>query len=233
MQLFFTFYFIALLCITLYYPIQARTIHDQKTSLNLCQQFLNLTDCYYFSCLDSVHQCGRDNILVQFSYRFCEAVLERVYKSLTSSGKQWSRRSQICLMEELNHFSINSPSSTCTDIDRFVLDKYPICLTQSHASFSICSIMCDNLAIFLEIFNDWNLSNPNLKRLFLKISHLCQEQPQIENAIDINRSNIPMILWSLCLDSSKTQFRNFHPNEIMIRNYERSGLFANFHVEEH
>jgi hypothetical protein len=134
-------------------------------------------------------------------------------------------------MQELNYLLTTTSSLTCTEIDRYVLNKYPVCLTQSHPIFSLCTIICNNLEVFFEIFENWNLKNLNLKRLLLETSHLCQEKSQMEYVIDIEQSNIRTILWSLCLDSFKVKFENFHPNEVMIKINENSGMFANI-IEE-
>jgi len=135
-------------------------------------------------------------------------------------------------MQELHYFLQTNPSLTCTEIDRYVLKKYPICLTQSHPVFSLCSIMCNNLEIFFQIFENWDLQSINLKRLLLETSRLCQEKSQMEYIIDIEQANIRTIFWSLCLDSLKTKFVNFHPNEIMIKINANSGLFADVIDEE-
>jgi hypothetical protein len=115
-------------------------------------------------------------------------------------------------MQELNYMLKTKSLLTCTEIDRYTLNTYPICLTQSHPFLSLCSIICNNLEIFIEIFDDWIIESLNIKRLLLDTSRLCQEQSQMEYVIDINQSNIRTILWSLCLDSFKTKFQNFHPN---------------------
>jgi hypothetical protein len=161
-----------------------------------------------------------------------EAKLERIYHSLTQSGQLWARAAQTCLMQELNYFLKSSPSVTCTEIDRYVLNKYPICLTQSHSLLSLCSIICNNLEIFIEIFENWNIESLNLKRLLLETSYLCPEESQIEYVIDINQANIRTIFWSLCLDSKRTKFQNFDPNEVMINIRENSGMFADIKEEQ-
>ncbi|CAF1271142.1 unnamed protein product [Adineta steineri] len=222
--------------IIIYSNVQTRHIHLSKTlskkSIHICEQYLNITDCYYFSCIDSIYQCGRENLLVQVSYAFCEAKLERSFDFLTRSGQLWAKATEICLMQELNYFLNTDLSLTCSEIDRYMLNKYSVCLTQSHSLFSICSIMCNNLEILIDIFDNWTLKNLNLKRLLLETSRLCQEQSQMEYVIDIGQSNIRTILWSLCLDSLKTKFQNFDPNELMIRTYERSGMFADVNQEK-
>lgn len=129
-------------------------------------------------------------------------------------------------MQELDYFLKTSPSLTCTEIDRYVLNNYPICLAQSHPVLSLCTIICNNLEVFFEIFENWNLTNLNLRRLVLETSYLCSEKSQMEYVIDIEQSNMRTIFWSLCLDSLKTKFRNFDPNEVMIRINENSGMFA-------
>lgn len=130
-------------------------------------------------------------------------------------------------MQELNYFFKSNPSLRCTEIDRFMLNKYPICLTQSHPVYSLCSVVCNNLDVFFHIFENWNLKSINLKRLILETAQLCQEKSQMEYVIDIEQSNMRTIFWSLCLDSLKTKFINFHPNEVMIETKERSGMFEN------
>jgi hypothetical protein len=222
--------------------------HPYRKSFQICDQFSRVMDCYYFSCIDSIYQCGSKNLLVQFSYHFCkfvfslikavkqffsgEATLERTYSSLTRSGQSWANATQKCLMQELDYLLKTNPSLTCTELDRYIINKYPICLAQSHPVLSLCTIVCNNLEIFFEIFENWNLINLNLKRLLLETSYLCPEKSQMEYVIDIEQSNIRKIFWSLCLDSLKTKFRNFHPNEVMIRINENSGMFAEIIEEE-
>jgi hypothetical protein len=135
-------------------------------------------------------------------------------------------------MQELNYFLKTNPLLTCTQIDRYVLNKYPVCLTQSHPTLSLCSIACNNLEIFFEIFENWDFKNLNLKRLLLETSYLCQEKSQMEYVIDLEQANIRTIFWSLCLDSLKTKFHNFHPNEILIKINEKSGMFADINEGE-
>ena len=74
--------------------------------------------------------------------------------------------------------------------------------------------------------------NLNVKRLLLETSYLCPEKSQMEYFIDIEQSNIRTIFWSLCLDSLKTKFRNFDPNEVMSRTNKNSGMFAEIIEEE-
>lgn len=187
----------------------------KKSSLRICDKFLQANNCYYFSCIDSIYQCGKENILVQFSYPFCkhfllffcsikrmkylsgDALFERSYKSLTRPGQVWTEASQICLMQELNYFLAADSSVTCAELDRFVLNRYPICLTESHQVFSICSIICQNLMIFFDIFDNWILQGLNIKRLLLETAKLCHEKSQMEYVIDIGQSNIRTVLWSL------------------------------------
>jgi hypothetical protein len=234
------------------YNVQTRQIpltkNSLKRSFDVCDQYLNATNCYYFACIDSIYQCGEGNSLVQFSYPFCKflyfdilirkmfssgvALLERTYNSLTRSGQVWSQVSQTCLMQELNYFLKSNRFLTCTQMDQYVLEKSPICLTQSHPFYSFCSIICNNLEIFLEIFDNWNIKSLNLRRFFLEISHLCEEQSQMEYVIDLPLSNIRTILWSLCLDSFKTQFKNFHPNQILIKINQRLAMFAEINEED-
>jgi hypothetical protein len=54
----------------------------------------------------------------------------------------------------------------------------------------------------------------------------------MEYFIDIVQANIRTIFWSLCLDSLKTKFQNFHPNQIMTRINPNSGMFADIIEEE-
>ena len=225
--------------------IECRRYAFVQASLKLCDQFYNATNCYYFACVDSVYQCGEGNLLVQFSNRLCkcalpswsirrrenvflgQATLEETFQSLTQKGRSWATAAQKCLMQELDYFLRTRSSTTCTQLDRFMLDRYPVCLTQSHAYHSFCSVLCENLSPFMYIFNHWNLPNVNLKRLFLEISRLCQEKSQMEYVIDINQSNVRIILWSLCLDSLRNPSSHFDPNRVMIELDFRPGLFAN------
>ena len=131
-------------------------------------------------------------------------------------------------MQELDYFLKTNPPLTCTEIDRYMLQKYPICLTQSHPILSLCTIICNNLETFFEIFENWILKNLNLKRLLLETSLLCSEESQMEYVIDIEQANIRTIFWSLCLDSLKTKFVNFEPNEILIQLNSNSGLFSEY-----
>jgi hypothetical protein len=96
----------------------------------------------------------------------------------------------------------------------------------------LCSIICNNLGIFIEIFENWNIKSLNFKRLLLETSYLCPEESQIEYVIDINQANIRTIFWSLCLDSKRTKFQNFDPNEVMINIREHSGMFADIKEEQ-
>lgn len=160
-----------------------------------------------------------------------EATLEYTHRALTRAGQAWATAAQACVMWELNDMLKSKPTSKCTDIDRFVLAKYPVCLTQSHIVYSICSVICSNLQVFIDIFNGWNFANGHVKRVFLEASRLCQEQSHMENVIDVNRSDLRTILWSLCLDSSKVKLDNFQPNELMIRVSQRAGLFADYRGE--
>jgi len=113
-----------------------------------------------------------------------------------------------------------------------MLGRYSICLTQSHPTHSICSIMCQNLEVFFRIFDNWNLNHLNTRRFFLKISLACPEQSQMEYVLDFEQSTIRTMLWSLCLDSLKTKFIRFDPNEIMTRIDTSKGLFNQMAEEE-
>lgn len=135
-------------------------------------------------------------------------------------------------MQELNYFLESSPSLTCAEIDRFAVNKYPVCLAQSHRTLSLCSIVCSNLKIFFEIFENWNSNSFSLKRLLLETSRLCPEKSQMEHVINVEESSIRMVFWSLCLDSVETKFQNFQPNEVMVLIKENSGMFAEVIEEE-
>jgi hypothetical protein len=155
-----------------------------------------------------------------------DAILERTFHSLTSGGQKWATSSQICVMQELNDFLRAEESNTCSELDRYVLSRYPVCLTQSHPSLSLCSAICDNLSVFLHIFDSWNLKSFNLKRVLLETSLLCPEQSQTKHFIDLDKSNLRTIIWSLCLDSLKGSLRNFDPSKVMTATDSPAGMFA-------
>ena len=161
-----------------------------------------------------------------------EAILEQTYRSLTAPGQRWAKVAQTCLMQELNYFLKSNPLSTCTQIDRYVLNEYPVCLTQSHPVLSICSIICNNLETFLQIFANWKTKSLNFKRLFLETSRLCTEKSRMEYVIDVNQSSMRTILWSLCFDSLTTQLKNFDPSHLMSKTHQTSGLFLDRNEEE-
>ena len=220
-----------------------------QKQVDICEEFVHRLDCYYFACIDSIYQCGSQNILVQFSYLFCKlirsfvilpylslllgnALLERISSSLTSSAQIWAKATQQCLMHEIDSFLRQSNSSvSCATLDRLVLSKYPVCLTRSHSSLSLCSIMCNNLKIFLQLFDGWNLNGLNLKRLLIEASELCPEKSLLKNVVNLKDTDIPIILWSVCLDSLTNNVEDFQANEVMIESINNVGIFTQFFDE--
>lgn len=92
----------------IYSNTETRDIVFNKKSFDICDEFFNTTNCYYFACIDSIYQCGEGNLLVQFSYLFCKLVLFYFNKKKTpfSSGgallaltyKSLTQSDQICLI---------------------------------------------------------------------------------------------------------------------------------------
>lgn len=153
-------------------------------------------------------------------------MLDRLFSSLTIDGQSWAKATQLCLMQEINYFFESTTKLSCTKIEQFVMARSPTCFTQSHPSFSLCTIMCENLAVFLKIFDSWDLKMLNLRRFFLETSRLCPEQSQMENVIDVSQAGIRTILWSICLDSPKGNIGKFQPDLLMTLVDPNSSLFS-------
>ena len=129
-------------------------------------------------------------------------------------------------MQEIQSFFQSNTSIMCSDIDRYVLSKYPACLARSHPNLSFCSIMCNNLEIFFRIFDQWNMDAFNFNRLFADTNALCPERSLMRETIDLNDTDIRMMLWSFCLDTLTNDLRDFQANKLMIEMKGQSGLFA-------
>ncbi len=69
----FSIHYLVVILFNIYHNVQTLSIrHSPKTSLHICDQFFHINNCYYFSCIDSIFQCGQENLLVQFSYSLCK-----------------------------------------------------------------------------------------------------------------------------------------------------------------
>ena len=163
--------------------------------------------------------------------RLGDATIDRLFSQLTVDGQAWAKATQVCLMQEVHYFLLSNPRLTCSAVDQFVMNRSPICFTQSHPSFSVCSIMCENLAVFLKIFDKWELKTINLRRFFLETSRLCPEQSQMENVIDVSQASIRTILWSICLDAPKGNIGKFQPDLLMTLVDPNPSLFTE-NIEE-
>jgi len=49
-------------------------VNSSRDSLRICDQYFQVNNCYYFACIDAIYQCGRENLLVQFSYTLCKLI---------------------------------------------------------------------------------------------------------------------------------------------------------------
>jgi hypothetical protein len=67
-----------------------------------CDLFYNLTDCYYFPCLDAHYSCGRDNHLARFSYDLCLLTTKKYSSQLTINAKFYFNHTNQCAMASLH-----------------------------------------------------------------------------------------------------------------------------------
>lgn len=149
-----------------------------------------------------------------------------MYSSLTPSGQIWAHATHQCLMQDIHAFFQSNTSISCSDIDRYVLSKYPTCLARSHPNHSLCSIMCTNLEIFFRIFHHWKINAFSFNRLFAETSVLCPEKSLMKEMIDLHDADIRMMLWSFCLDTVDNHLGNFHANLLMIDTRKQLSLFS-------
>ncbi|CAF0927199.1 unnamed protein product [Didymodactylos carnosus] len=198
------------------------TIEDQQSNISSsvntdidyrishCLNFIPTIDCYYYACVDAKYQCGSENILVRFSYDFCEMTTKIYHDQFTDAGQYWIKQMQTCVMKKLNdRFHGMKHFKTCTQLQSFVYNLYPNCFFQPKISTgeksvkltktSICSIICENIEQLISIFDNINKNSINLIPLILETGRLCEATTE-KIITDISTAPLSALLISICLD---------------------------------
>jgi len=191
-----------------------------------CDKFFDLNDCYYFPCLDAHYSCGRDNHLARFSYDLCLLSTKKYSSQLTLNAKIYFNHTNQCAMTSLHDQLIEEKISekfSCTHLQLMIFNIYLDCFQNKQPEnkmiriIDLCSIICDNLQIIINLFLNLNYGLFDLRQLLVKTGRTC--------GADINDSivhTIPSLLMSICLDRKNARLKQDITNVMFNTRFEPS-----------
>jgi hypothetical protein len=191
-----------------------------------CDLFYNLTDCYYFPCLDAHYSCGRDNHLARFSYDLCLLTTKKYSSQLTINAKFYFNHTNQCAMASLHDQLIEEKISSkfsCSHLQTLIFNIYLNCFQNNQREnkmikiIDFCSIICENLQTIIDLFLNLNNNYINLQRLIRQTGKTC--------GADVNESivhTVPSLLMAICLDRKDVHLKQDITNIMFNSRFEPS-----------
>lgn len=177
-----------------------------------CEEFFHQNDCYFFPCLDAHYRCGRESHLVRFSYNLCELPRRKYSLNLTENARKFFNHTNRCAMVSLRDQLVDrkiSGTFTCADLQQMIFRIFVKCFQNQQKKLAnatvldFCSIVCENLQTFVNLFLNLNDSFININDLLFQTGQNCGAQ-----LVESPERTVPSLLISICLDRKNVQLKN-------------------------
>ena len=169
--------------------------------------------------MDTHYFCGRESYLTRFTYDLCLLSTKKYVAQLNVDGQKYFNYTNKCVMkladEKLTERTI-SARFTCTDLQKLMFETHLQCLqSYPNISLDLCTIICDNLQVIINVFLNLNHKSHELYRLLIQTGQKCGATIQ-ESSI----MTIPSVLMSICLDRKNARLKEDITNVMLNRRYE-------------
>jgi len=128
-----------------------------------CQNYLD--DCEYYSCVESIKNCGKSGYPTGFGKKYCNKFEENL-SSFSIEGQNWVSSVKHCLIEEME---LISEAATCTTYKKKSVSKHVPC----YVSSGYCSLSKEDKKIVIKTISG-SLWRPSIIRAGLKVLSACK-----------------------------------------------------------
>jgi hypothetical protein len=141
--------------------------------------------CEYYLCEEARGQCGAENYLISFGYKYCSLSLDGLYQNMGSSlGKFWSLNTVRCLQSRIEKYIQKEPQNSFSSENR--CEQMAIAAYNSHPDCYIRNGFCriplrDKMHIF-ETIKSKIFSSQTLGQMVQTLSK-CGAHPECRQKI--------------------------------------------------
>jgi len=106
---------------------------------------------------------------MRIGVKYCHRFAEKAFPNMTDEGQHWLRRTQVCLMEDVNRILVIEKRK-CSRMENRALNSHVDCYQKN----GYCDLSQDDKGIIFSLFDKKELNIKNLWFL-LKLTYKCRK----------------------------------------------------------